>query len=198
MIEIDNIDELIKSPEVGEWIAAHTPPADEIERHIRAVLDHDEWNAPHTFRALSWNGAYLGTPVLAVIDPAIDPPDYPRALNEVVARSLSRNAADHSSAPIVAYTLQIEAHGVELTPEQRAAVDRHALRTLPEAIEQCFVMTADLAGRAWTASKRRDTGEVAIDGPDSTCTGHLADMVRSYAAVIPPMYVVAEHARDMS
>jgi hypothetical protein len=128
----------------------------------REIIErHDDWDSVHQFVTWHWDGERLAPGTVVIIDPAMDPLDYPRIMAKIV-REQRDKGPEH---PPYAFLLQIEAFGMtepgpDATEQERAAF-RAARRgrtfhEMPEAIESCLAYCADVHGRLWTAGKRRD------------------------------------------
>ncbi|MBF6301204.1 hypothetical protein IU459_27200 [Nocardia amamiensis] len=181
------------------WIAAHSPAEDEMVRVTNAtVAGHDEWDSPHYFTALAWDGTRVFATMVTVIDPGVRPQDYPPVLLEVMSKHLADRLRDKpGAAPVVACMLQVETFGLRtgpggMIPEERAALHRGELHMLPHRTEAVIVMTADIAGRMWSAAKERgwDGGPDEVLADDIRC-GEFPELARRCASLAPPMYVAA-------
>jgi hypothetical protein len=95
---------------------------------------------------------------LAVLDPAIDPAQYPEVIGSVAAQ-----AAAEGDNTLYAMLLQIEAFGAHLpdNPTEDEQVQFEAARLtrnihqLPGAVEAAWAYTVDVHGRTWTAMQAR-------------------------------------------
>jgi hypothetical protein len=140
---------------------AVTPPREVFADITRKTIeDHDEWDSPHCFMTLHWDGERLTTGTYACIIPGIDPGDYPALMRKAAAD----RQQEHPDDPACAYLLQIEAFGViypgpDAGETEREQFDRDRIaRTFhkrPDAIESAIAWCADIHGRTWTAAQRR-------------------------------------------
>lgn len=157
----------------------------------RITEAHEEWDSPHQFFTLHWDGEQLGFGTLAAIDPGI----HPDAYADLMAR-IAREAMDgENAATLYGYALQIEAHLVvapapEASAEERARfqVDRIGRRfhQRPDAVETALTYTADVHGRVWGALKRRghDGIEEVFYAPGEREThGQMVDALLAVATI---------------
>jgi hypothetical protein len=93
---------------------------------------HTEWDSPHCFEILVWDGAKLFCRSYACIMPDWDPADYPALMIRLAREDFEK----HPGAPAYAYLLQVE--GVSATGDEAA-----------------FAWCMDIHGRAWCAKKTR-------------------------------------------
>jgi hypothetical protein len=95
------------------------PPRDAFAATVRRALDmHDEWDAPHSFETLHWDGTKLTTMTYACIMTDIKPSDYPAYMMALAREELEKHPED----PAYGYLLQAEGHRVtEPGPEASAA-----------------------------------------------------------------------------
>lgn len=137
------------------------PPQSAFAAAVRkAVENHSEWDSPHCFLTLHWDGGELACRTFVCIMPDIDPEDYPAVMSKAAFGELEKDPDD----PAYGYLLQIEGHGV-LAPgpgaseTDREQYDRDRIgRTFhqrPDATEVCIALAADIHGRLWTATKTR-------------------------------------------
>lgn len=185
-----------------DWIVTHQPTAPELERVTRELIDrHEQWDTPHYFLTYYRlpDGSLRGAHV-AAIDTHIGPPEYPRVLGTLLAEQLAKRYIEHPDAPpIVALALQYEAYGIitsaadGLTAAQEHARLTRTFHQLPERIETCGVITADVGGRVWWAQQCR--GDTAVDchkwepAAVNTPDGQLVRMMRHFTAGIPDFYL---------
>jgi hypothetical protein len=180
------------------WRVENQPPAQEMERITReAASRHDDWDGLHFFNLYEWDGLQVEAALIAGIDPAIDATDYPETLFTLVADFMSTR--ERNKPPIVACLLQIEAftldaHEDEWTPEMQLARETRQIHTLPQSVEQCVVLTCDMAGRSWLASKDRLGGRELFRGPedDVVLSGQMQKAVRTCAFALPFAYVAVD------
>lgn len=193
------------SPIELEWIGTHAPAESEMVRITDEKLAcHTEWDALHEFALLAWNGARLYPTLIAGITPDVHPQNYPAAILAATRDYLADRLRDKPGAdPIVAAMLQIEGYGVVcgpsgLLPEERAAFDRREAYTLPHRVENVLVHSVDIAGRTWTATKRRafadepDTVTPAREGADYS--GAFPAALRAAIDLVPSLYVAEAQA----
>lgn len=131
----------------------------------KAVEDHSEWDSPHVFITLHWDGEKLTYGTYACIMPDWHSDKYP-ALMIKLAGERSREFPDD---PAYAYLLQIESFGVTMpvrekmsaTEQMQFDADRlgRAFHKRPDAVEACTAWCADVHGRLWEASKIRGGDE---------------------------------------
>ncbi len=143
------------------------PPRDAFATAARLAIDrHDEWDAPHSFETLHWDGEKLRTMTYACIMTDIAPADYPKVMAGLAREELEK----HPDDPAYGYLLQVESFGVSkpgpgASEAERERFERARLtRTFheqPDAVEVCQVWAADVHGRLWAATQRRnDPGHV--------------------------------------
>lgn len=146
-----------------------TPPQNAMTALVRDILtQHTTWDAPHQFAGITWDGTEPRIAVLGMIDPAIHPTDYPGMITRLAGSCIRQQ--DRTAPTLTAYALQIEAYMVvqpkEMTAQEAAQFDRdrrnRTFHQRPDSVEQAMVMCVDMAGRFWSATKRRDRpGDVA-------------------------------------
>lgn len=72
------------------------PPRDVLAAAARqAIEDHDEWDAPHCFQTLRWDGEKLSPRTYVCIMPDVDPVKYP----EIMARAVAKEFEKHPDEP---------------------------------------------------------------------------------------------------
>jgi hypothetical protein len=163
------------------------PPRDVFAAAARLAIErHDEWDSPHAFETLHWDGVKLTTMTYACIMPDVDPPDYPKLMARLAREELEKRPDD----PAYGYLVQAEGFKV-VTPapgtREAEAFDweqyhRDRLgRTFhkrPDAVETCTAWAADIHGRLWWAEKARGVEGVreAFFGPDGTSSGQMRRM----------------------
>ena len=127
----------------------------------KAIEDHDEWDSPHWFMPLHWEDGKLSPHIVACIMPDIAPTDYPAHMIRIAREDYEK---DPDSAAY-AYLLQIEAFGTtepgpEASDEERAQylADRlgRTFHQRADAVEMATAWCADIHGRLWEATKRRN------------------------------------------
>lgn len=159
-----------------------TAPKEPFAAAARAAIEaHTEWDAPHAFVTLHWDGASLATRTYACIMADINPADYPKMMAGMALEELSKDPAD----PAYAYLLQAEFFGVtepgpDATEADREQFDRDRLgRTFhqrPDAIECATAWVADVHGRVWNAGHtRKDPGLISekFYPPGRAPSGHF-------------------------
>lgn len=164
------------------------------------VADHDEWDSPHAFMTLHNIDGEIKVGMYAMITPDFPPDQYKRAITGMALDFLRRYDADDDVMatddgklpPPCAYLLQIEAHIAIIPPDaskaDREQLDRDAdnrqIHARPDAVEICNAVCADVHGRVYMATKRRDTGEVdeQFSGPlNNTIRGRFANALLAIA-----------------
>lgn len=146
------------------------PPRDVFAAATRQAVEelHTDWDSPHSFQTLHWNGEKLHTGTYACVMPDINPDDYP-ALMIGIAREQQEK---HPEDPAYAYLLQCESFGVTMPVREKMSVteqmqfdaDRlgRTFRKRPDAVESCTAWCADIHGRLWCASKvRSEPGHIS-------------------------------------
>jgi hypothetical protein len=145
------------------------PPRDAFAAAARHAAErHDEWDAPHSFETLHWDGAKLTTMTYACIMQDMPPAKYPQVMMGLAREELEK----HPDDPAYGYLLQVESFGMrEPGPGDTAAYrerydDARRNRTFrlqPDAREVCTAWAADIHGRLWFAQKDRGDppGQVA-------------------------------------
>jgi hypothetical protein len=144
------------------------PPRSAFAGYARQVLeDHDEWDSPHAFMTLHWDGEKLTCGAYVCIMPDVHPDRYPAMMLETARESLRQNPG----SPPYGYLLQCEAFaaaepGPDATDGERRLweADRvgRTLHERPDAVESAVVYCADIHGRLWTAVKpRKDPGAIS-------------------------------------
>lgn len=139
------------------------PPRDVFAAAARRAVEelHTEWDSPHSFQILCWDGANLNCRTYACLMPDIDPPKYPAMMTGLAREDHEK----HPGEPAYAYLLQIECFGVTAplpgaTKDEivQYNVDRmgRTFHQRADAVESCTAWVADIHGRLWTASKTRD------------------------------------------
>src|ERR1700677_1640749 len=84
------------------------PSRDIMAAKTRELIErHGEWDSLHTFATLHWDDGQLRFGTVALIDPHIDPGQYPELMRKLAADQFSK----HPDAPPYPYLLQIEAFG---------------------------------------------------------------------------------------
>lgn len=137
-------------------------PRDAMTAEIRRRLaGHDEWDSLHTFEVAHWRDGKPDCHMLAVLDRAIPPPQYPQVIADLTAKALDGLDGDLPDL----FLLQVEGFGVVKPREDagdeekmqfgRDMMNRHFHRR-PDAVETFSVMAADVCGRLWTGTKARE------------------------------------------
>ena len=166
-------------------------PRDVMSAEVRAAIErHDEWDAMHEFVTLHWDGEHLSYGTVGIIDPGIHPAQYGKLMAGLAAKQIS---AEPATLPY-AYLLQIEGHGVleplpSASDEERAQFNRdrreRTFHKRADAYEFAQVWCADIHGRLWSATKRRDCPEdiqVRFYRPGAAPSGQLIEALISVAA----------------
>jgi hypothetical protein len=126
----------------------------------RAVEEHDEWDSPHNFQTLHWDGERLHCHAYVCIMPDLHATQYPQVMAGTAREQQIKDPAD----PAYAYLLQIEAFGIpEPAPDAPLAERKHydadrlgrTFHKRPDATEAAIAWCADIHGRLWCATKRR-------------------------------------------
>lgn len=143
------------------------PPRDVFAAITRKVVeDHDEWDSPHSFLTLHWDGEKLSVRTFVCIMPDVDPVKYPALMMKAAREELEKDPDD----PAYGYLIQGEFFGTtepgaDASEEERDQFRRDRLgRTFhqrPDATEACIAWAADIHGRLWSAAKTRtDPGHI--------------------------------------
>lgn len=137
------------------------PPRDVFAAAARLAIErHDEWDAPHAFETLHWDGAKLTTMTYACIMQDMPPARYPQVMAGLAREELEKHPVD----PAYGYLLQVESFGVSepgpgASEAEREQYERDRIgRTFherPDAVEVCQSWAVDVHGRLWAATKRR-------------------------------------------
>lgn len=132
----------------------------------KAIEDGHEWDSPHCFQTLHWDGEKLSPRTCACIMPDVHPAGYPALMDKLAREELEK----HPDEPAYAYLLQIEAHGVIVPGPDAAEAEREQYRRdrlgrsfhqRADAVESAMAWVADVHGRVWSAAKPR-RGPVVI------------------------------------
>ncbi|GIH69475.1 hypothetical protein [Sphaerimonospora thailandensis] len=157
---------------------------------VRQALDAHEWDTLHEFRTLHWDGEQITTGTLAAIDPSVHPTDYP-ALMVKVARTAVEQQQEVST--LHAFLLLFEAHAVmapsdDASDDEQARFQRDRLERRfyqrEDAVELATAYCADIHGRLWSATRRRDTGAVEqhfYPTPEGAPGGAFVNALRAVA-----------------
>lgn len=142
------------------------PPRSAFAGYARQVLeDHGEWDSPHKFLALHWDGGKLTCGIYVCIMTDIHPDQYPALMLKTAQESLVKCP----ESPPYGYLLQCEAFSVtepgpDASEEERRQYESdRAGRTFherPDAVESAVVYCADIHGRLWSAVKLRSDPDV--------------------------------------
>lgn len=126
----------------------------------RITEEHTDWDSPHQFITLHWDGKQISHGTFAVITPDVHPTIYPSVMAKIAREELEGERRDS----VYAYALQIEGWGV-VEPKPDASLDERVqfeadrlgrkFATRPDAVEIATTWCADVHGRAWAATKRR-------------------------------------------
>ena len=138
-----------------------TPPREVFADFTRQTIEaHDEWDSPHCFITLHWDGEQVSVGTYASIMLDINPADYPAYMISLAREEHEKNPDD----PAYAYLLQAEFFGAtepgpDASEAERAQFQRDRLgRTFhqrDDAEEIATAWCADVHGRLWAATKRR-------------------------------------------
>jgi hypothetical protein len=143
------------------------PPRDIFAAEARRAIEmHDEWDSPHCFMTLHWDGEKVSIGTYASIMLDIEPTAYPAYMISLARDEHEKNPDD----PAYAYLLQAEFFGAS-EPGPDASDEEHAQfqcdrlgRTFHQrsaAEEVATAWCADVHGRLWAATKRRSKpGEI--------------------------------------
>ena len=141
--------------------AVTVPPREVLAAYTRQAIEiHDEWDSPHSFQTLHWDGEKIACRTYACIMPDISPAQYPKVMAGIAAEQREKAPDD----PAYAYLLQIESFGMtEPGPDAgEAERDRYHRARLgrtfheqPDAVEAAVAWCADIHGRLWSAEKTR-------------------------------------------
>jgi hypothetical protein len=127
----------------------------------KRAADHDEWDSFHTFEILRWTGSEFTCPVLSAIAPDVHPREYPGLMRAMVLEHVGAHPDQIPDAVV----LSSEGWGVPVPSvhaseeeKQQYEYDRwnRQFWTREDRIEMLTVIMADLYGRMWAASKRRE------------------------------------------
>jgi hypothetical protein len=137
------------------------PPRSVFAAAARKAIDaHDEWDAPHAFETLHWDGEKLTTLTYACIMPDMDPVSYPAVMTGLAREELEKHPGDPAYGYLLlAESFRVQSPGPEASAAEREQYDRdRAGRTFherPDAVEVCTAWAADIHGRLWFAEKAR-------------------------------------------
>ena len=167
------------------------PPRDVFAAAARkAIEDHNEWDSPHAFVTLHWDGENLTGRTYACIMPDIHPADYPAYMIKLAREDYEKDPDDAAYA----YLLQIEAFGVAepgpgASDAERAQhlADRlgRTFHQRDDAVEMATAWCADIHGRLWEATKRRTQPNVITEHfyPPNTPNQPGGQMIRGLLSV---------------
>lgn len=139
------------------------------------IENHDEWDSLHALITVyrdGPDGSAIRFGSMTMIDPRVDPADYPAVIEGRVADDAANMGGPY------ALMLQAEAF-MALSPkadapaEEKAQFDRdrenRTIHARPDADEVVSVWTMDVHGRVWSATKRRSDSRVETHffGPDA-------------------------------
>lgn len=145
-----------------------TPPNEVLAAETRRLVAdlHTEWDAPHQFVTLHWDGQTISYGTVACIMADLHPTRYP----QVMARMVLEQTQRRHLPPMCACALQIECFGVtepgpDASAAERAQYQRDRVgRTFhqrPDAVESAVAWCADPYGFLWSAAKtRRDPTKI--------------------------------------
>jgi hypothetical protein len=164
------------------------PPRDVFAATVRRALDmHTEWDSPHSFETLHWDGEKLRTMTYACITTDIDAVKYPALMMGMAREELEKHPED----PAYGYLVQAEGHRVIEPGPGASAAEREQFRRdrlgrtfwkRPDAVEVCTVWAADIHGRLWFGEKARNQPGIreAFFGPGGTSAGAARRMGGSW------------------
>lgn len=142
------------------------PPRSVFADYARKILqDHYEWDSPHKFLSLHWDGEKLTCGSYVCIATDVRDDQYPVMMLRTARETIERQPG----SPPYGYLIQIEAFAATKpgpdAPEEehrRFEADRtgHKIHKRPDAIESSVVWCADIHGRLWTAAKTRENPHV--------------------------------------
>ena len=156
-------------------------PRDALAAATRRVIeDHAEWDSPHSFQTLHWDGEKIRTQTYCCIMPDVDPLQYTDLMSKSAREQVEKDPDD----PACAYLLQIECFGVtEPGPDATEAekLQYHADRIgrtfhkRDDAVESAVAWCADVHGRVWTAAKVRGRDGITekFYAPGRSPGGHM-------------------------
>jgi hypothetical protein len=133
-------------------------------RHLQEL--HTEWDSAAEFATLHTNGGQITVGTLAMLDPAINPSQYPAIMTQTAYRALAEEPDPEQLKTSCGYLLFFEAFSVrgpgpETTEDERRRYDRerreHRIHERADAVEQAMTLVANLNGDLWVATKRRDS-----------------------------------------
>ncbi|GIH91984.1 hypothetical protein ACFFMN_33750 [Planobispora siamensis] len=133
----------------------------------RLLDTRTDWDIPHEFHTLHWDGERLRTGTLTMIDPSVPPSAYPH----LMASTSGKEAAEQCKAgerTLYGYALIVEAHSVkepaDPSPEEAARFTRDRIERRfherPDAVEIAGVHLVDIHDRMWVATRERASGKV--------------------------------------
>ena len=145
-----------------------------------AIECHDEWDSPHCFQALHWDGTDLSCRTYVCIMPDIHPEQYPALMAKAAREELEK----HPDDPACGYLLQIESFGLaepgkDASEAEREAYERARItRTFskhPDAVETVIAWAADIHGRLWSAGRIRGKDSISetFCPPGKAPGGHM-------------------------
>lgn len=166
-------------------------PRDVMSAEVRAAIErHDEWDAMHEFVTLHWDGEHLTCGTVGIIDLGFHPTQYGKLMASLAAKQIS----EEPGRPPYAYLLQIESFGVtkpspSATDEERRQFDKdrreRTFHQRADAHEFAQAWCADIHGRLWSATKRRDRPDdiqVKFYRPGAAPSGQLIEALLFVAA----------------
>jgi hypothetical protein len=142
------------------------PPRQVMAAEARRIIElHDEWDRPHAFEILHWDGARVRCSTHMMILADVPARYYPRLMMEAVRKWHD----EHPDYPPYAYLVQIEAFGVADPradageEERRVFEEARRDRTFhehPDRHETVNAWCADIHGRLWAAMRVRGSDEI--------------------------------------
>ncbi|HMH89683.1 MAG TPA: hypothetical protein VK586_01230 [Streptosporangiaceae bacterium] len=127
-----------------------------------AIERHDEWDVPHEFLTLHWDGSRVVPRLVAAILLDMPAPAIPGIMASMAAEQRDRGPGDLACG----YLLRIEEFGVTLpaggfptaAERERFQADRRnrTFHQRPDAVEAATAWVAAPNGRLWSATHTRD------------------------------------------
>ncbi|MCK9921624.1 hypothetical protein MXD61_06925 [Frankia sp. AgPm24] len=143
-------------------------------RAVRDLLDqHTEWDAPlYPFVSFVYDQGQIRPSTVNMISAVFDPNSFPVIMDGLVRDELATDLPTP-----YAYALLTElwiVYSTAVSPGERARLRHqaatHQLGQHPGRVEVAWVTCADIHGRVWSASRRRDNGEITerfVGDPDA-------------------------------
>jgi hypothetical protein len=161
-------------------------PPEKLAEFTRRVIAemHSEWDAPHQFMTLHWDGTEITAGTLACITPDVPPADYQNVMMRIALEELTGRPCRPC-----AYLLQIEAYTTTVTADATAAERAqayadHAAETIHlrgDAREVAVAYCADVTGQLWMALKDRAVPGVVEERFQPETADHLCRALKAVA-----------------